>query len=129
MENKIIFRVWDGKQMEYSELDSEFDCISGWLDGCVVNQYIGGYGTDGKKIYSGDIICFAKNPYDYSEGVTYDIVVWGEMEWATKERKLPMKALFGGYGRLLDQPNYKIRVVGNIYETPEHMRLTEYKFK
>jgi uncharacterized phage protein (TIGR01671 family) len=127
MESEIIFRIWNGESMEETKLDNEFDCISGWLDDRIINLAMGDVDRKGKKLFAGDIIEFAINPHNHSEGLAYDIIVHEEAAWMTKEKRIPLRLLLGYFGPLSDRFNCKVRQVGNIYETPELIALTLHK--
>ena len=143
-QREITFRVWNGKEMtmpkygqckyflsqagEHLEDSDEngLDCEMniGWSskDDLIFMQYSGLKDTDGKEIYEDDIIEFLLNPDDPSEGTTKDVVIMGYAEYIIQNRQLPMKALLGCFGRLANRPDYKIKVIGNIYENPELLK-------
>ena len=53
MSREIKFRAYKNGKMFYFTLDIEFDCCCGWLEGCVLEQFIGVEDAKESDIYEG----------------------------------------------------------------------------
>ena len=106
---EIKFRLWDTIHKKMSDVFNEPICINDFYAGLsqvIWQQYIGIKDSEGVEIYEGDICVnesgrIAKCIY-HGPSASFDFVA--------------LNAIGDHYGYL---PEYKLTVIGNIYETPE----------
>lgn len=124
---EIKVRVWNGKEMEYFTIDNEFDCIVGWLEGCIISLYTGLNDKNGKEIYEGDILCIPQQGYDHIKNEIIDFknkyihVEWELSEKHQSDRNGQSTTLSSGFK--IRQNRNSIEVVGNIHKNPELLYL------
>jgi len=114
---EIRFRVWTGKEYRYPpnmyEWDTE-DCgffLFYMHDGCIIEQFTGLHGKNGKEIYEGDVLLV--------DGFMKKVVKW--VTNASKEcwgHGCYGISITSGFG--VDASDEKsFEVIGNIHENPE----------
>jgi len=147
----IKFRVWDKESGSWlgnddicymlSEKTDSNDALNNFFkdDSIVVQQYTGLKSPDGKEIYEGDIIeVLSINSSTLQVKNVVGEVIWGEYGddeyvnnvecWTADGIPLSSMAKSWGirYNRQETDPN-TLKVVGNIFETPELLTKVEMK--
>ena len=120
MKREIKFRAWHNKvkEMLYAETPKY---IFAWVDEgqpVEIMQFTGLHDKNGNEIYEGDIII-----HDYLDGeITHSVIEWYRTGWYAKSLEDPTKQV-AGYLELENCKN--IEVIGNIYENPELLKITD----
>lgn len=118
MSRVIKFRVWQNalKHMDIFTIDTEFDCISGWLDNCELMQYTGLKDKNGVEIYEGDKLKLN------TRLVSPMIVKWDKDRssfMAHAHNRVKQKNFRKTLTSTLAR---KVEVIGNIYQNPERFK-------
>lgn len=109
-ENSMDYNVVLSKNGYWCNVESGWD-IQGEYETVPIMQFTGMKDCNGKEIYEGDIIEGISNSAFDNGGVSNYEVMWGIDHWHINGTNFTLQELF-------NYCNNKIKVVGNIYETP-----------
>lgn len=136
MQREIKFRAWDNffKQMYYFDFENNIEVRSGhlWItheEGAVsskspsvkIMQYTGSKDRDGKEIYEGDICQLFY--FDYDDEKLGREIIYHNGAFGYNAQFIGFVSLAGNHNfEWVNGQSEHIKVIGNIYETPELLR-------
>ena len=113
-ENTMDYNVVLSKNGCWCDVESGWD-IQGEYETVPVMQFTGMKDYNGKEIYEGDILeGISNNVFDNGSVSNYE-VMWGIDHWHINGTNFTLQELF-------NYCNNKIKIIGNIYETPKLCR-------